>query len=200
MKLSITAATPFLFSLLVASTTGVVVVSAGGRRRRELKSSKSSHKTIAPECRHFPRIFTEPSVSDIGKPNDVNPLLFVWQNNKLCAGDIQPYGADGLPDAARCRQVGTASGTCTTLVTYSDEEGGECDSVDTWEVWSDVEGDMIGTLISRGIAYKPGDSIVVGGTGCFENAGGTIASRVLYADEDEELEYWQYDLSNVQLQ
>mmetsp|Transcript_28676 Transcript_28676/g.32166 ORF Transcript_28676/g.32166 Transcript_28676/m.32166 type:complete len:184 (+) Transcript_28676:96-647(+) len=177
--------TPFIFSLIVA-TTGV---SAG----RNLKSSKG--KNIPSKCRNFPRIFTEPSVSDIEKPNDADiPLLFAWQNNKLCEGDIQPYGADGEPDESRCRQVGTASGTCTILV---DEE--ECDSVDTWDVWSEVDGEMIGTISSRGIAYKPGDSIVLGGTGCFENAGGTIASRVLYADEEEELEYWQYDLSNVQL-
>mmetsp|Transcript_46271 Transcript_46271/g.46965 ORF Transcript_46271/g.46965 Transcript_46271/m.46965 type:complete len:187 (+) Transcript_46271:93-653(+) len=185
MKLSTT--TPIIASLIVATTTGV---SAAGRN---LKASKG-HKHIPSKCRNFPRIFTEPSVTDIGKPNDDDPLLFVWQNNKLCAGDIQPYGTDGEPDESRCRQVGTASGTCTILV---DEE--ECDSVDTWDVWSEVEGEMIGTISSRGIAYKPGDSIVLGGTGCFENAGGTIASRVLYADEEEELEYWQYDLSNVQL-
>jgi len=175
-----------IFSLIVAPT----VVSAKGRRA--LKATKG-YRPIDRKCRDFERIFTEPSVTDIGKPDCDDPLLFVWQDNNLCKGEFNPYDSDGNFVESRCEKVGTASGTCTILV-----DGDQCDSVDTWDIFDRVDGDFIGTISSRGIAFKPGLSIVLGGTDCFENAGGTIKSSVFF-EGPEDSEYWFYDLTNVQL-
>mmetsp|Transcript_3940 Transcript_3940/g.3311 ORF Transcript_3940/g.3311 Transcript_3940/m.3311 type:complete len:170 (-) Transcript_3940:209-718(-) len=165
-----------LSKLLVLSSLSLAAVSA--RKSPKQKSSKGGSS----DC-DFPMYITEPSETDTAVPNEDEAALYVWEANRLCAGHIDPFDGD------ECTEVGSASGVCTVLVT-----GDTCDSVDTWNMFNE-DGESIGTLTSRGIAYIPGDAIVLGGTGCFENAGGTIGS-VVSGDDDE---WWQYDLSNVQL-
>ena len=125
----------------------------------------------------------EPSLEDIAIADGT---IYVWEGNPLCEGDV--YNEES------CTKVGTAYGVCTLLSLNSDE----CDSVDTWEILDQTNGAILGTLISRGFTGLAGGGTVVGGTGCFENAGGTVLSEYV-EDEVTGLEMWVYDLSNVQL-
>lgn len=144
------------------------------------KKKGSKNMKPKPGCPFLPTLFIEPSLTDI-ETKDGN---FVWEGNPLCAGNV-------YTDEANCDRVGAAYGVCTTLAL-----GDDCDSVDSW-LFTNDEDETIGTLISRGIT---GDifpeSVVIGGTGCFENASGTIKSTES-EDEVTGLEAFTYDLSNV---
>ena len=133
-------------------------------------------------CQDFPKEFVEPSLKDFSFSDE---MIWVWEGNPLCTGTV-------YTDEASCNQVGKAYGVLTYL---SAEEDAEFDSVDTWEI-SDANG-YYGTLISRGVTGVGTASVVVGGTGCFEGAGGTVLSEVYYEEDDSE--WWKYNLSNVQL-
>ena len=163
------------FSLLCAvflSSSSVGAVNTKGSKGKGPKNS----------CLAFPKEIIEPSVNDIAIAGD---MIYVWEGNPLCAGSV-------YSDMDNCDQVGSAYGVCTYL---SEEEDGECDSVDTWE-FHGANSENLGTLISRGVTGVGSASPVVGGTGCFEGAGGAISSELVKANG---MEMWKYDLSNVKL-
>ena len=147
------------------------------------KCVKTCGNCPATNCLDFPKEFVEPSLEDISISD--KEMIWVWEGNPLCTGTV-------YTDKASCNQVGKAYGVCTYL---SEKDDASCDSVDTWEI-SDANGNY-GTLISRGVTGVGTGSVVVGGTGCFEGAGGTVLTK-LYVGEDES-EVWKYNLSNVQL-
>jgi len=184
------------FLLLVAAASEP---STELRRSRELKSTKGPKTTKAPKapketkapkapkstkapcvncptnCQDFPKELVEPSLEDITISDG---KIWVWEGNPLCTGTA-------YTDVTSCNQVGKAYGVCTNL---SEADDAACDSVDTWEI-SDY-----GTLVSRGVTGVGTASVVVGGTGCFEGAGGTVLSAsYIYDDSADDDDYNYYD-------
>jgi hypothetical protein len=142
--------------------------------RRMKKSKKGSSKCDRLE------VVIEPSINDVEVGN-----TYVWEGNPLCMGD-EYTGMDS------CMSIGTTYGVCTMFPSE------ECDSVDSWEIMGS-DGECIGTLISCGITTFT-EATVIGGTGCFENAKGTIESTYgeVELEDGTEVETWTYKLSNVQ--
>jgi len=132
----------------------------------------------------FPTELSEPSLTDIHVGDN---STWVWENNPLCTGWDWVNSTSNCDDDSR---VGGAFGVATDLGT----EDEVFDSVDTWFL------DGYGSLISRGVtggdhSISDEAGVVLGGTGCFKNAGGTVGSSLLVDNNDV---YWyQYDLSNV---
>lgn len=166
--------------LLISS----LALDVSARRTKGYKEQKGKSSKNPAGC-DFPLYLTEPSSTDIGVPNDDNATSYVWEDNDLCEGHLDSYDADCVPR-------GSASGVCTILAS-----GDTCDSVDTWYI-NGPDGELLGTLATRGLAYKDDTpSIVVGGTGCFVNAKGTVGSAVF--DDEDGNEWWQYDLTNLEI-
>ena len=171
------------FSLLVF--LGSSSVGAADSKPRKLgKTSKTAKGGPSNSCLSFPKEIIEPSLTDIDIADE---MIWVWQGNPLCAGSVY-----NETDPESCDNVGSAYGVCTYL---SEADDAECDSADTWELLG-ADGENLGTLISQGVTGVGTGSPVVGGTDCFEGAGGTISSERVEVDG---LEMWKYDLSNVKL-
>mmetsp|Transcript_4941 Transcript_4941/g.6423 ORF Transcript_4941/g.6423 Transcript_4941/m.6423 type:complete len:161 (-) Transcript_4941:165-647(-) len=146
---------------------------ATAKRSKKEKSSKS--------CSTFPKHLIELSQTDQKVPNGPDVAagdVYLWLYNDLCEGDT----FDDTKLDCGGDNVGNGSGSCLVLA-----DTGESDCEDTWHLHD------YGTLNFRGIGIN---EVVVGGTGCFENARGPVTSQYGTDGNDE---WYNYDLTGVKL-
>eukprot|EP00592_Proboscia_alata_P008723 CAMPEP_0194358282 /NCGR_PEP_ID=MMETSP0174-20130528/5541_1 /TAXON_ID=216777 /ORGANISM="Proboscia alata, Strain PI-D3" /LENGTH=178 /DNA_ID=CAMNT_0039128547 /DNA_START=92 /DNA_END=625 /DNA_ORIENTATION=- len=156
----------FLATAMLATST----VFAQKKAKKAKKMKKGSR-----DCSFIKNMLSEPSNTDayvapggnITEADDydygtgVPGGMWMWEDNPICTGAI--------PDADACsgaNLVGHATGTCATF------PSGNCDSVDYFKF---IDGSL---LYFRGFDYGvPGPSVVIGGTGCFDSATGTVETE-----------------------
>eukprot|EP00588_Corethron_pennatum_P014882 CAMPEP_0194278776 /NCGR_PEP_ID=MMETSP0169-20130528/12090_1 /TAXON_ID=218684 /ORGANISM="Corethron pennatum, Strain L29A3" /LENGTH=189 /DNA_ID=CAMNT_0039023037 /DNA_START=142 /DNA_END=711 /DNA_ORIENTATION=+ len=180
----------FLATTVFTTSAVFAEVSKTTKGPKTKKAAKGSKQ----DCAFIPRFVSEPSDTDKyylpdgtmiedddGEGASMTGGKWVWENNDICSGAI--------PDKDACsgtNLLGKASGTCTTF------PSNDCDSIDYFKF---NDGSL---LYFRGMDEgKPGPSVVIGGTGCYKNAKGTINTELSEGDEVEAGAWYTYDLSKV---
>ena len=126
--------------------------------------------------------------------------MAVWEGNRLCEGkdndqcDFKPehraltgYTTEAPePDYA----IGKAYGQCTTL-------GHELSALCTYQLFFDDESkSSLQILQIEGLTDETQEVPVLGGTGCFKNAQGTVSVTII-KDHEGNFLYANYDIYHV---
>jgi hypothetical protein len=161
------------------------------------KGSSSSDKRVEPTCKFF-KYFTEAFDTDKLVESNYPPYadISVWEGNRLCKGkdndkcEFKPArrALTGYtePDYA----IGKAYGKCITL-------GHGYSTLCTDQFFFDDESKS--TLEIQGVTFNttdPQETIVLGGTGCFKNAQGTVTIATVIDDYGNPL-YTNFDIYHV---